>query len=232
VVQLTNIPRNELRPRWSPDGNEIAFYASSPSDVLSARILVIPADGGPATTVWAGTGTFNSSPVWSPSGLQLAFMSNRTGAARIWVVSRDTVGGAWHDAEQLTNVGCGAPIWAPDGSGVLCDAGKDLLFFSPKGRLLWRRNLVPSAGLLGYGAPAYSRDGRTICLWAAHRDGRWGYWTIPVAGGTPRMVISWDDPQVYVPGVNEPLRPDLGRDRLFLTVAQYDSDIWLARLRW
>jgi hypothetical protein len=32
--------------------------------------------------------------------------------------------------------------------------------------------------------------------------------------------------------VGEPFRADVGRDRLYLTVSDYESDIWVAKLRW
>lgn len=30
----------------------------------------------------------------------------------------------------------------------------------------------------------------------------------------------------------ERIRVSVGRDRLYLTVSEYESDIWMARLRW
>jgi hypothetical protein len=150
---------------------------------------------------------------------------------QIWLVLRDSVGGSWREAVQLSDFGCGTPVWAPDGGGVLCDAGRDLVLLSPQGRALWRRSLVPTSGLTGYGMPAYTRDGRTIYLWGEHRDGRRGIWAIPVTGGSLRLVIAWDDPALAPPtyGVR---RADIGPDRLYLTVAEYESDIWVAKLRY
>ena len=97
--------------------------------------------------------------------------------------------------------------------------------------MLWRRNLIPTSGLSGYGAPAYARDGRTIYVWGGHRDGRRGLWALPVAGGPPRLVILWDDPNLTIPGTLQPPAPSLGPDRLYLTVSQYESDIWVMNVR-
>ena len=231
AVPLTNFPGDEFAPRWSPDGREIAFYADAPGRVGRSQIMVMPAEGGPPSALTNSPG-YNSMPAWSPSGLALAFMSTRTGPNRIWLLARDSVAGAWHEPVRLTDFSCWLSGWAPDGSGVLCDAGDDLVFVSPKGRVLWRRNLVPASGLAGYGTAGYARDGRTIYVWGDHRDGRRGVWAIPVAGGPPRLVIVWDDPTLTVPGLVNPLRPDVGANRLYLTVSQYESDIWVANLRW
>jgi hypothetical protein len=73
-------------------------------------------------------------------------------------------------------------------------AGKDLEFVSPQGAVLWRRNLIPTAGLSGYGGPDYSEDGRTIYVWGRHADGRSGVWAIPVTGSSLRLVVDFDAP--------------------------------------
>jgi len=229
-VQLTNLAGNEFRPRWSPDGREIAFFAIGAGQ-QHATIMVMSAGGGVPTAVTSSRAN-SVNPSWSPNGLALTFTSNRAIPSPIWLLSRDSIGGAWHEAVPLTDFACGAPAWAPDGSGILCDAGNDLVFVSPRGHEIWRRNLIPGSGLSGYGAPAYSRDGRTIYLWGYDPDRAGGVWAIPVAGGPPRRIVRSDDPALTVPGVGEPARPDIGPDRLYLTVSQYESDIWVANLRW
>jgi len=52
-----------------------------------------------------------------------------------------------------------------------------------------------------------------------------------VAGGPPRLVILWDDPNLTIPGTLQPPAPSLGPDRLYLTVSQYESDIWVMNVR-
>ena len=66
-------------------------------------------DGGPATRV-STTGSYNTSPVWSPKGDHLAWTS-RAGGFQIVVASAD--GGGAH---TITSGGNNEnPSWAPDG---------------------------------------------------------------------------------------------------------------------
>jgi hypothetical protein len=60
-----------------------------------------------------------------------------------------------------------------------------------------------------------------------HRDGRVGIWAISLYGGAPRLIVAFDDPTLDAPGMIS-----VGRDRLYVTVSQYESDIWVAKLRW
>ena len=229
VVPLTALPEDESSPRWSPDGREIAFHAADPGFPGRSQIMVMRAEGGPPSALTSGPGR-NSMPAWSPSGLQLAFQSMRTGSWRLWLLSRDSVGGAWHQAVRLTDFSCVPSVWAPDGSGVLCydPYGRSLVVVSPEGRTLWRRDVGATYGLELYGLVRYSRDGRTIYAAAVPADGRRGVWAIPAAGGTPRLVIAFDDPALEIP-VGGSL--SVGTDHLYLTVAQYESNIWVANLR-
>jgi hypothetical protein len=72
----------------------------------------------------------------------------------------------------------------------------------------------------------FSRDGATLYLLATRDDGRRGVWSVPMAGGTARLVVSADDPGLSLFGALS-----VGPDRLYATVSQYESDVWVMRLR-
>jgi len=225
AVALTADSGDEFDPQWSPDAKEIAFYTSHND------LRVMPADGGTPVIVARGSG-FNSFPQWSPSGLDLAFFASRTGRGEVWVVSRDSVGGAWHDAVRLTDFGAAPLDWTPDGRGVLCASrdGRELLVVSRDRRVLVRHDLIVEYGftlLSPSPAAQFSRDGRTIYVAAVRRDGRRGFWAMPASGGAARLVVAADDPAAVLFG-----RLSVGPDRLYLTVSQYESDIWVANLHW
>jgi Tol biopolymer transport system component/DNA-binding SARP family transcriptional activator len=238
AVRLTDYPGNEYHPRWSPDGTEIAFLAEwkGPGGGTS-QILVIPAGGGTPTVLPIG-GRAAGGPEWSPDGRHLSFVSDRNRRREIWVASRDSVGGSWHEPEAVHLVpdsvqvaaGWGAPYatWAPDGRGLLFQSGSGVVLASPSGRVLWRRDLVHTTRLTSvYGGWRYSRDGRTIFFGADHADGRRGVWAMDVAGGDPRLVIENDSPGLINMNFHS-----MGRDSLYVTVAEPESNIWVAKLRW
>jgi dipeptidyl aminopeptidase/acylaminoacyl peptidase len=216
AVQVTSLPGDEFEPRWSPDGREIAFSEGD-------RLMLVPAEGGTTSSIAA---LFSQHPSWAADGRSIAFQ--RRPQFRAWLISRDSVGGAWHEERQFGDWQyC---VWAPDGSGLLCrpPGGAYLSLVSPEGREIWRREFFPSSGLVGVRAFRFAPDGRTIYVDATHPDGRVGVWALPLQGGSARLVVASDDPALATSwqGIS------VGRDRLYLTVSEYESDIWVAKLRW
>jgi dipeptidyl aminopeptidase/acylaminoacyl peptidase len=70
--QLTNGPKRDTAPRWSPDGRHIAFLSERGDE--KAQVWVIAADGGEAWRLTkAPDGAAN--PAWSPDGKRIAFTS-------------------------------------------------------------------------------------------------------------------------------------------------------------
>lgn len=98
---------------WSPDGANLAYVLASPDGVANKYRRTIWLRRGTAAPrrFSAGTGS-DRTPVWSPDGQTLAFVSNRGGDAQIYLIAID--GG---EAEALTAVPTGAssPVWSPDG---------------------------------------------------------------------------------------------------------------------
>jgi Tol biopolymer transport system component/tRNA A-37 threonylcarbamoyl transferase component Bud32 len=221
-IPLVTGPTDEFGPRWSPDGREVAFYGD-------ADVFVVSTEGGAAARLTNRPGFNSGFPVWSPDGLRIAFVSERTDrGSEAWLLARERVGGPWREPVQLTDFGCQGgegPSWAPDGSGVLCRSGTTLVLVSVAGVVQWRRDLT-AAGLSQPGAVTFSEDGLSLYLLAA-RGGRNGIWTWPLAGREPRLVVAFDDPR-FVALTGE---LNVRGDRLHLTVAQNESDIWVMDLK-
>ncbi|HZO74802.1 MAG TPA: S9 family peptidase [Ktedonobacteraceae bacterium] len=125
------------RPRISADGQRVAFVVTTidgNKHEYHSSIWVSPAAGGEARRFTSGPAN-TSSPVWSPNGRWLAFVSEREGETtakdqkeqkkrgkgkgQIWIMPTD--GG---EARQLTFMehGVGAPVWSPDSKYVLFSA--------------------------------------------------------------------------------------------------------------
>lgn len=69
----------------SPDGRFVAYDIAPGTKGLARDILVLPLDGSTETTVVAGAAD-NYSPMWSPDGSRIVFLSNRTGTDSLWSV--------------------------------------------------------------------------------------------------------------------------------------------------
>ncbi len=86
--------------RWSPDGIRLAcvsgnsFYAtvgavsgigSMFGNLAPSRIVIVPAAGGPPVSV-TDSGSLHQSPVWSPDGQTLFYVSNRQGPRDVYAL--------------------------------------------------------------------------------------------------------------------------------------------------
>jgi Tol biopolymer transport system component/tRNA A-37 threonylcarbamoyl transferase component Bud32 len=224
---IAESPSNEIDPRWSPDGTEIAFHKTVGDEMA---VMVVPSDGGIPLQVAIAWGTWLLS--WSPSGLELVFNSGQNVTQmEAWVVSRETIGRPWGEATQLTDFGCQPSDWSPDGIGVLCTVGTgarigldtSVVLVSREGEVLWRYD--PSTD--GLAVPnihqMFSRDGSTIYAWARREDGTEGIWAIPLRGGEPSLVVAYDRADI-----DAERWLAVGPDRLYLTVRQTEIDIWVA----
>jgi TolB protein len=215
-------PSPAFAPRWSPDGQEIAWYGGETSTVHVASL-----DAGKPSRLGRTIGV-GELPIWSPDGLSLAFRAPGSGHLEAWIATRERIGGSWGSARQLTNFGCAYQVWARDGSGLLCGTpGQTILtLISPSGAVVWQRDLAPS-GLQRLGPAALSPDG-AILYFRAARDRQAGIWALPLQGGEPRLIVTYEDPALQV--LSYPGTINVTADRLYLTVAEFESDIWVMEL--
>ncbi len=114
----------EVRPGFRSVGNQIRGYTLSPSGArvaFEARgdIFTVPAEKGDARNLTNTPGTAERSPIWSPDGTKIAFLSDASGNYRLHVA--DAMDASKADAYDLGD----KPNWyrtiewAPDGKKIL-----------------------------------------------------------------------------------------------------------------
>src|SRR5271170_193486 len=97
----------------SPDGKWVAYSVATPdmdANRNASNIWMVSTEGGaPIQLTQSG---HDSSPVWSPDGKTLAFLSSRAGESQVYLLSME--GG---EAHPWTHLSTGADIvkWSPDG---------------------------------------------------------------------------------------------------------------------
>jgi len=108
-------------PQISPDGKWVAYTVSTP-DMDANRgvtnIWIVPTASGAASQLTQSG--HDSSPVWSPDGKTLAFLSSRSGDSQVYLLS--LAGG---EAQPFTKLSTGADLvkWSPDGKTIAFTSG-------------------------------------------------------------------------------------------------------------
>jgi dipeptidyl aminopeptidase/acylaminoacyl peptidase len=103
-------------PLVSPDGKWVVYAVATPdmdANRNASNIWVVSTEGGaPVQLTRSGHDT---SPVWSPDGKMLAFLSSRDGNSQVYVLPME--GG---EAHAWTHLSTGADIvkWSPDGKTI------------------------------------------------------------------------------------------------------------------
>lgn len=113
LTQLTFEENVNEVPRWSPDGEKIAFVQSTYAD--QSQVMMMDADGGNVkgiSTYWA----YVEAPEWSPDGTMLVYL--RLGG--IYIADTSSINGSM---EQLILPYGNNPQWSIDGTKILFNSG-------------------------------------------------------------------------------------------------------------
>jgi dipeptidyl aminopeptidase/acylaminoacyl peptidase/ectoine hydroxylase-related dioxygenase (phytanoyl-CoA dioxygenase family) len=213
---LTAADVSSSNPRWSPDGNSIAFTSKRGEHTA---LYVLPVEGGEAVKL-TDLKSDVSEHRWSPNGEWIAFLSSdppseadekRKKAKDDWrweneelkysrlamlPVSEDTAGK--RDPVTLSPPGVHVTglNWSPESNEIAYDhMPHPLADYWTKSAISCVNVLTGevrplfSGGAAAFG-PVYSRDGKEIAFTMSSDPPRWSFdaqiHTIPRAGGTPR----------------------------------------------
>ena len=107
-------------PAISPDGKTLAVEQQ---DIVT-NLMEISLKGPQTSRLLAASSRQDYSPVYSPDGRQILFVSSRSGAIELWIANADGT-----DARQVTHLdGNGFPVtpsWSPDASQVVYAIRRD-----------------------------------------------------------------------------------------------------------
>jgi TolB protein len=97
-------------PAPGPDGRRLAFTSRSEHSVDS-DVFLSNMDGTGLRNLTSHR-SIDTSPCWSPTGQQIAFISDRSGSPQLWVMEADGT-----NVRRLVSEGghCDSPNWSPDG---------------------------------------------------------------------------------------------------------------------
>lgn len=148
-------------PAISPDGSRLAF-SSREANGDNPEVFVSDRDGSRRRNLTRHP-AIDASPTWSPTGLQLAFISDRTGTPQLWMMEVDGT-----NLRRLVSEGghCDSPAWSPDGRFIL---------YSWQAPTQWKHDIYVvevatgrifqlTSGLGSNENPSWSPDGRHIAF--------------------------------------------------------------------
>ena len=113
---------------FSPDGSRVAFYEVSGTP----QIWTVPIEYGDGLKAGAPerymtTQFADTTPKFSPDGRWMAYESNETGRAEVYVrafpAPSSGEGGKW----SISNSGGSLPVWAPNGRELLYQSGDQVM---------------------------------------------------------------------------------------------------------
>ena len=200
---LTSSGAVNLEPRFSPDGKRIAFVSTSYKGHF--HIFIGEFNGGELTNVERLTGENRSplpryyysefdheiSPVWSPDGSELVFVSNRGhiyGTGGFWRMKAEA-GAEMREIHYEETTWKARPEFSPD--------GKRIVYASYLGQSWHQLWILPSEGgdafPLSYGDfdninARWSRDGGKIAF-ISNRTGNTSLWIQEIPGGAQTQLV-------------------------------------------
>jgi serine/threonine-protein kinase len=219
--------------RWSPDGTRLVCAAGNSwftmvgalyGNLAPSWIELVDARSGASTVLTDSTG-INHSPIWSPDGRFIYFVSDREGPTDIY---RLPAAGRHATPERLT-VGLGAQSLSlsADGHRLAYNVYRTVgnVWSLPFGRrpLRLRDAVQVTRGNQSVENPSVSADGRLL-YYDSDLSGTSQLYRVPVGGGEPERLTT-DNHQDFAPNPS----PD-GHTLAFHSTRTGSRDVWLLSL--
>ena len=215
---LTNNPKTDINPSWSPDKQQIVFQRSSNAkgggddddDDAGGKdkkeggnndIYVMDKEGKNLRQL-TDHPSDDRHPTWSPDGKQIAFISNRDGGKASAIYVMDTVG---NNLRRLTNdvkfTWIDSPDWSPDGKQIVFtsmvinkdakEKSSEIYVINVDGKN--PRQVAKNPKLTWTESPKWSPDGRQI-IFSSGRTGNYEVYMMDSNGENLRNLTNHPAP--------------------------------------
>ena len=190
--RVAGIPRHELAlearwPAFSPDGSRIVFFDSADTPEGDLSVLDLATGESRQLTSLPAMG---GAPVWSPSGDEIVYSSQRGGIRTLWSVDPDS------GLSRVLLTGSGDdnfPDFSPDAARLAYSNSRERFVLLATNLQTGEETHLHESRLVLLG-PELSPDQETIAFFGEARTGGFQLFSLPVAGGDVLSITS--DPEV------------------------------------
>ena len=192
VVSLTSYAGQQDQAAFAPNGNSIAFVWTSPEN--GSRNIYVKQIGNETTLRLTEGIESDYSPVWSPDGTQIAYLSASEKGLGIYVVS--SLGGPSkkvYTPQGIIHWEQGALSWSPDGKSLIFPDGFSVqtparIYMESLDTMQARAITTPPAAWDGDIDPVFSPDGKKIAFIRASDNAVRDIYVMPAGGGELKQV--------------------------------------------